>query len=39
MLLPWFEFQSPSRAIHHAYSYPNTSLVTALSPLEKPGCQ
>ena len=39
MLLNWFEFQSPSRAIHHAYSYPDTSLVTALSPLEKPGCK
>jgi hypothetical protein len=39
MLLNWFEFQSPSRAIHHAYSYPNTSLVTALSPLEKVNCQ
>jgi len=37
-LLPWFEFQSPSRALHHAYSYPNTSVLTALSPLEKVNC-
>jgi hypothetical protein len=38
-LLPWFEFRSPSNAIDHAYSYPNTGVVTALSPLEKTSCK
>ena len=37
-LLPWFEFQSPSTAIDGAYSYPNESVVPALSPFERPGC-
>lgn len=37
-LLPWFEFQSPSTAISGAYSYPDPSVITALSPVEKPGC-
>ena len=37
-LLPWFEFQSPSTAIDGAYSYPNESVVPALSPFEVPGC-
>ena len=37
-LLPWFEFQSPSTAIRRAYSYPNTDVLTSLSPLEKAGC-
>jgi hypothetical protein len=37
-LLPWFEFQSPSRALGRAYSYPDTSVLTALSPPQKAGC-
>ena len=37
-LLPWFEFKSPSTALHHAYSYPDETTLTALSPLEKAGC-
>jgi len=37
-LLPWFEFKSPSNALHHAYSYPDGTVLTALSPLEKAGC-
>jgi hypothetical protein len=38
-LLQWFEFQSPSTALHGAYSYPDETTLTALSsgPL-KPGC-
>lgn len=38
-LLPWFEFKSPSDAIDGAYSYPDTSVVTALSPPQKLNCQ
>ena len=38
-LLPWFEFKSPSTAIDGAYSYPNTTVITALSPVERPGCK
>ncbi len=38
-LLPWFEFQSPSRAIHGAYSYPDENLLTTLSPVEHVFCQ
>jgi hypothetical protein len=38
-LLPWFEFQSPSTAIGGAYSYPNETLLTTLSPTMGPGCQ
>ena len=38
-LLQWFEFQSPSSAIHGAYSYPNESTLTALSAPQKAGCQ
>ena len=37
-LLPWFEFKSPSTALQRAYSYPDTSVLTALSPLEKAAC-
>ena len=38
-LLQWFEFQSPSTALHGAYSYPDEATLTALSqgPL-KAGC-
>ena len=38
-LLPWFEFERHSNAIGHAYSYPNASTLTALSPVERPNCQ
>lgn len=38
-LLSWFEFQSPSHAIDKAYSYPDTSTLTTLSPVERPGCK
>jgi hypothetical protein len=38
-LLQWFEFQSPSTAIDGAYSYPDESVLTALSPVENVNCQ
>jgi hypothetical protein len=38
-LLPWFAFESPSSAIDGAYSYPDETTLTALSPIELPGCQ
>jgi len=38
-LLPYFEFEQPSTAIDHAYSYPNESVLTGPSPLQNPGCQ
>ena len=31
-LLPWFAFQSPSTAQHQAYSFPDETTLTALSP-------
>ena len=31
-LLPWFAFQSPSTAQHHAFSFPDETTLTALSP-------
>jgi hypothetical protein len=38
-LLQWFEFQSPSSAINQAYSYPDITTSTKLSPpMLKPGC-
>ncbi len=37
-LLQWFEFESPSSAFGKAYSYPNTGLLTHLSPPQKAGC-
>jgi hypothetical protein len=37
-LLPWFEFQFPSTAIDGAYSYPDESVIPALSPIELPNC-
>jgi len=36
--LQWFEFQSPSTAINGAYSYPDITTLTALSPPQKFGC-
>lgn len=38
-LLPWFQFQSPSTAIGGAYSYPNQSVLTSLSPPETVNCK
>ncbi|MBV8073476.1 MAG: hypothetical protein JO270_26515 [Acidobacteriaceae bacterium] len=38
-LLPWFEFQERSTAIDHAYSYPDTSVITALSAVQLAGCK
>ena len=37
-LLQWFEFQSPSTALHGAYSYPDITTLTALSAPQKAGC-
>jgi hypothetical protein len=37
-LLQWFEFQSPSSALHGAYSYPDITTLTALSAPQKAGC-
>jgi hypothetical protein len=38
-LLQWFEFQSPSGALGGAYSYPDTTILTSPSTLQKPFCQ
>ena len=38
-LLQWFEFQSPSDALGGAYSYPDTTILTSPSTLQKPLCQ
>ncbi len=38
-LLPWFEFQSPSSAIHGAYSYPDENLLPGLSPVQHAFCE
>ena len=38
-LLQWFEFQSPSDALGGAYSYPDTTVLTSPSTLQKPFCQ
>jgi hypothetical protein len=37
-MLQWFEFQSPSTAIHGAYSYPDITTLTTLSAPQKAGC-
>lgn len=37
-LLPWFEFRKHPHSIHGAYSYPDVTVLTALSPVEKAGC-
>jgi hypothetical protein len=37
-LLQWFAGQTPSSAIHHAYSYPDTSVLTAASVAQPAGC-
>jgi hypothetical protein len=38
-LLQWFEFKSPSDAFAGAYSYPDTTTLTTLSPFEGVNCQ
>ena len=38
-LLQWFEFQGSSDALGGAYSYPDTTTLTALSAPQKAGCQ
>ena len=38
-LLQWFQFQSPSTALGGAYSYPNQSVLTSLSPSEGVNCK
>ena len=37
-LIQWFQFESPSSALFGAYSYPNTGVLTHLSPPQKAGC-
>jgi hypothetical protein len=39
VLVPWFKRESPSSALHNAYSYPDESVITQLSPPEKANCQ
>jgi hypothetical protein len=38
-LLQWFEFKQTSNAIDHAYSYPDETVLTALSPIENVNCK
>jgi hypothetical protein len=38
-LVPWFKRESPSSALHNAYSYPDETVLTQLSPLEGANCQ
>jgi len=39
-LMPWFEFQSPSKAYHGSYSFPDETTLLSLSPGPLlPGCQ
>jgi hypothetical protein len=38
-LRQWFEFKSPSSAIHGAYSYPDETVLTRLSAPQKQYCQ
>jgi hypothetical protein len=38
-LLEWFEFKRHSHAIDGAYSYPDTTVLTALSPPETVNCK
>ena len=38
-LLPWLRFESPSTAMGGAYSYPNMSVLTALSPPQAVNCR
>lgn len=38
-LLQWFAGVTPSSAIHHAYSYPDTTVLTSASVSMKAGCK
>ena len=38
-LLQWFEFESPSSALGGAYSYPDATTLTALSPPQNFACK
>jgi hypothetical protein len=38
-LVPWFKRESPSSALHGAYSYPDENVITALSPPQRVNCQ
>lgn len=38
-LLQWFEFKQNSDAIDNAYSYPDTTVLPSLSPIENTGCK
>jgi hypothetical protein len=37
-LLEWFAGQTPSSAIHHAYSYPNTAVLTSAATSQNLNC-
>jgi hypothetical protein len=37
-LLQWFEGRSPSDALGHAFSYPDTTLLTKAARVQRPGC-
>ena len=37
-LLQWFAGVTPSSAIHHAYSYPDISVLTTAVDAAEPGC-
>jgi len=37
-LLQWFAGQTPSSAIHHAYSYPDTTVLTTAAKANPAGC-
>jgi hypothetical protein len=38
-LLEWFAGETPSSAIHHAYSYPNTSVLTSAATSQNVACK
>lgn len=38
-LIQWFAGVTPSNAINHAYSYPDTTVLTAAATLQNPNCQ
>jgi hypothetical protein len=38
-LLQWFEFETPSSALHGAYSYPNEHVLTSAPVKQLPGCK
>jgi hypothetical protein len=37
-LLQWFAGVTPSSALHHAYSYPDTTVLTSAATFQNPGC-